>query len=166
MRNITNCWERFGVKRNTQACVFQTVEIVIFRKTKVGLKLCSFTHSPTVEYNKLIFVQYKCCGIYNYTDWRDNAYYNETNSVPDSCCKNETVKCGRDGLQNPDKINKKVSHGCGYKSACLSNEYRIGYVIILIITCRECGVLMSLVASVCVCVSACQRVKALNRHFI
>ena len=58
------------------------------------------------------FVQYKCCGVTDYKDWRTNSHYNKLNSVPDSCCKTETKGCGKGGLKNPAKINTMVGHGC------------------------------------------------------
>jgi len=35
-----------------------------------------------------------CCGINNLTDWHDNAELNKTQSLPDSCCRNNTAGCG------------------------------------------------------------------------
>lgn len=55
---------------------------------------------------------HSCCGSHNYTDWRNNKHFNRTDSVPDSCCKNETSDCGKNGLTHPDNINTQ---------GCLSN---------------------------------------------
>jgi len=29
-----------------------------------------------------------CCGIMNYTDWKNNTWFEHNNDVPDSCCRN------------------------------------------------------------------------------
>jgi len=36
----------------------------------------------------------KCCGVNNYTDWRNSTILGETEAVPDSCCIKKTTDCG------------------------------------------------------------------------
>lgn len=50
-----------------------------------------------------------CCGSYNYTAWKNNEFFYSTKSLPDSCCMNETSKCGKDGLIRPENMN---TEGC------------------------------------------------------
>ena len=69
-----------------------------------------------------VFAQNECCGISNYTDWHQNEQYNRTNSVPESCCKNEEEGCGNNGLIDPSKIHQKVRHGCSHESGCRSTK--------------------------------------------
>ncbi|KAA8588748.1 tetraspanin-6 [Etheostoma spectabile] len=54
-----------------------------------------------------------CCGVNNYTDWRDTAYF-EKNGIPASCCKDNT-NCSPETLKDLDKAGKEV-----YTSGCFS----------------------------------------------
>jgi len=38
---------------------------------------------------------FKCCGIHDYKDWNTSPKLNSTQSVPDSCCKDEQLNCGK-----------------------------------------------------------------------
>uniref|UniRef100_A0A914WWJ2 Tetraspanin n=1 Tax=Plectus sambesii TaxID=2011161 RepID=A0A914WWJ2_9BILA len=38
--------------------------------------------------------EFKCCGVDNYTDWRNSTVLGDTNDVPDSCCIQQTADCG------------------------------------------------------------------------
>ncbi|CAB1456207.1 unnamed protein product [Pleuronectes platessa] len=52
-----------------------------------------------------------CCGVKNFTDWRDTAYYQEK-GVPASCCKDNT-KCSPETLKDLDKAESEVyTTGC------------------------------------------------------
>jgi len=44
----------------------------------------------------------KCCGAQDFTDWRNSTMMQTDNSVPDSCCIQDTENCGL-GLADPDK---------------------------------------------------------------
>lgn len=39
--------------------------------------------------------KYRCCGTFNFTDWRDTDYGLNVTGVPDSCCKTYNPGCGR-----------------------------------------------------------------------
>merc|ERR1711997_106495 len=51
---------------------------------------------------------FKCCGVSNYTDWKDNKNMTSLN-VPDSCCKIEAPGCGKGQQSNPSDI---YTDGC------------------------------------------------------
>lgn len=76
--------------------------------------------------NDLDFIQHNthCCGIYGYKDWVDFNYGNGT-SVADGCCKNETVGCGVDLLENPNVEDLVYTSGClafltrAFNSVCI-----------------------------------------------
>jgi len=49
-----------------------------------------------------------CCGVKDYRDWASSTGWNNTNDVPDSCCKDENAEkplCGNGALKNPTNIN-------------------------------------------------------------
>ncbi|XP_072292739.1 tetraspanin-6 [Eucyclogobius newberryi] len=55
-----------------------------------------------------------CCGVNNYTDWIDTAYFNE-NGFPTSCCK-DVSNCSAETLKIPDKAKAVVfNEGCFMK---------------------------------------------------
>ena len=53
----------------------------------------------------------KCCGVAEFTDWVLNQQFEETGSVPDSCCKVGKEDCGKGMLmkETPDEI---YTEGC------------------------------------------------------
>uniref|UniRef100_A0A8D3AQH7 Tetraspanin-7 n=1 Tax=Scophthalmus maximus TaxID=52904 RepID=A0A8D3AQH7_SCOMX len=52
-----------------------------------------------------------CCGVKNYTDWSDTAYFKEK-GIPASCCK-ESAKCDPETLKDLDKAENEVyTTGC------------------------------------------------------
>jgi len=54
----------------------------------------------------------KCCGTYGYQSWNVSQVLSETNSVPDSCCKNNmTVGCGI-GMNTPQHADELFATGC------------------------------------------------------
>ncbi|KAM6937116.1 CD151 antigen isoform 2-T2 [Xenentodon cancila] len=56
--------------------------------------------------------EFKCCGIYNSSDWRDSVFIQAAENeqlVPDSCCKTPSELCGR--RDHPSNIYK-VEGGC------------------------------------------------------
>ena len=67
----------------------------------------------------------KCCGVKDYTDWGKNLALNESNSVPDSCCKEFNVGCGNGVLTNmpDDQSSAKLENI--YKAGCLKNVFHV-----------------------------------------
>jgi len=55
--------------------------------------------------------EFECCGVNNFTDWEETPAFNETNDVPDFCCKKITLDCGK-GASDTNKIYKT---GCFVK---------------------------------------------------
>jgi CD63 antigen len=53
----------------------------------------------------------QCCGTTNYTSWNSSSELYKTKSVPDSCCKNETDKCGYEAMNYYD-IKVFFEKGC------------------------------------------------------
>ncbi|KAM6924278.1 tetraspanin-6 [Xenentodon cancila] len=52
-----------------------------------------------------------CCGVKNYTDWKDTDYFNEK-GIPASCCK-DNGNCSPETLKDLDKAEKEVYNtGC------------------------------------------------------
>lgn len=43
---------------------------------------------------RISVVQLKCCGVNNYTDWRNSTQMADTDDVPDSCCIHKATNCG------------------------------------------------------------------------
>ncbi|CDQ65704.1 CD63 antigen [Oncorhynchus mykiss] len=50
-------------------------------------------------------IDLKCCGVINATDWRGN-FGPGTNSVPDSCCVNDTAGCGQGAMEDSSKVHQ------------------------------------------------------------
>jgi len=48
---------------------------------------------------------FACCGSYGYRSWNESDVLRETNSVPDSCCKNITDNCGVGKFDQPGDLN-------------------------------------------------------------
>ena len=38
---------------------------------------------------------FKCCGVSNYTNWKDTPYGKEVTGVPMTCCKTASEGCGK-----------------------------------------------------------------------
>ncbi|CAM9990549.1 tetraspanin-3 [Lampetra fluviatilis] len=67
----------------------------------------SNTASRAIDY---VQRQLKCCGVKNYSDWKDRPWFNRTanNSVPVSCCRSNVTHC--DGnMKHPGDI---YNEGC------------------------------------------------------
>lgn len=70
------------------------------------------TSSSPVSKTGLAYVKFwddfqestKCCGISSYMDWGLNVNFNNSWSVPDSCCNVTQTQCGKGQLKNPTKI--------------------------------------------------------------
>ncbi|XP_002736864.1 CD63 antigen-like [Saccoglossus kowalevskii] len=80
--------------------------------------------------------EFKCCGANNYTDWE--SAYNETNVVPDSCCKNITAGCGTDYT-----LSEIWQDGCTEKleDALIDNFEKIAGVAIAIAVVELLGII-------------------------
>lgn len=66
-----------------------------------------FSHKMIVFFS----VQLKCCGLNNYTDWKDMPYFAE-NGIPQSCCK-EVSACDPVVLKNITLAGGVVYDGVG-----------------------------------------------------
>ncbi|XP_038165278.1 CD63 antigen [Cyprinodon tularosa] len=51
---------------------------------------------------------WKCCGVNNASDWKN--YGEDKVTVPDSCCKNVTVGCGKGTMTDANKVYQKGCH--------------------------------------------------------
>jgi len=67
-----------------------------------------------------------CCGTTGYKSWNNSAMMRNNNEVPDSCCKNITVGCGKEpGALNPGNDKIFNSEGCVVKLTSKFKEYLI-----------------------------------------
>lgn len=54
-----------------------------------------------------------CCGVTSYKDYKDYAHFNETVSVPESCCRGNYVDCYTEASNNATKSYKSLNtEGC------------------------------------------------------
>jgi len=85
---------------------------------------------------------FKCCGIESYKDWGEVDKFNKTGATPDSCCKEQTDKCGNDALNDPSNINKE---GCrdAFKGKLKDNALIIGGIAIGFALAQVIGVIVS-----------------------
>ena len=96
-----------------------------------GMKYHDDYNPMTIDLHHVDFLQIhlKCCGVLSYIDWKNNSKFNETRSVPDSCCKSPSINCGlnmiSDNIQEieiedreiSDDINDDIYHiGCEHES--------------------------------------------------
>lgn len=58
-----------------------------------------------------LFLQLRCCGVYNYTSWFGSVYY-PSNGIPASCCFNSS-DCNTEDLRNTTVAPSKVYHQVG-----------------------------------------------------
>lgn len=58
-------------------------------------------------------LQLHCCGIHNYSDWRNTRWFKESknNSVPVSCCQPSISNC-TGTLARPSELYQEVQTGC------------------------------------------------------
>ena len=68
---------------------------------------------------KTILGEFTCCGGYSFTmgftDWKHTILGSQYNSVPDSCCLKESIKCGANifAMTDPKKVFSQIhTHGC------------------------------------------------------
>ncbi|AWP07261.1 putative tetraspanin-3-like isoform 2 [Scophthalmus maximus] len=73
--------------------------------------------------------QLQCCGVKNYTSWSNTTWFtSHNNTVPLSCCKNNTTQCtGR--MDQPDLLNVQ---GCEVKlGSLIEGVWRYAMLVIL-----------------------------------
>lgn len=76
-------------------------------------------------------IEWKCCGSYNYTDYRLSLYTNTTtNPVPYTCC---VMAKGKDGSAEGDVLNKAECH----KEASSNHSASYNYVFLNAMGCYE-----------------------------
>ena len=73
----------------------------------------------TADFQKIYLGEFTCCGGYGYAtgynDWKHTLLGGAHNSVPDSCCLNESPGCGANVFSVTDlrvTIQKIHLHGC------------------------------------------------------
>ena len=65
----------------------------------------------------------QCCGVENYTDWKNSAYFN-SNNVPDSCCIVQKINCGKNLPVLPSQIKEVIyTRGCLNEISFESNYF-------------------------------------------
>jgi len=91
----------------------------------------------------------KCCGAQDYTDWRNSTTMQDTNSVPDSCCIEDTENCGK-GLADPEKSIQDVSDkihttGCldKFQEMVVKNVASVGAMGVIIALIQIVGVVFA-----------------------
>ncbi|KAL7642889.1 UNVERIFIED_CONTAM: hypothetical protein RMT77_006177 [Armadillidium vulgare] len=70
---------------------------------------------------------YKCCGTYNYTNWKDTEF-SKGYRVPDSCCKEIREGCGNGTLTSQEKPEDIYTSGC-FDSLKASAKHNLGIII-------------------------------------
>ncbi|XP_028409453.1 tetraspanin-11-like [Dendronephthya gigantea] len=65
--------------------------------------------------------KFKCCGVYNYTDWRFSVtgFNKEDSLVPDSCCKVEYKGCGKFNQTGYFNVTSHVNKTEIYDGGCI-----------------------------------------------
>ncbi|XP_020773001.1 tetraspanin 36 [Boleophthalmus pectinirostris] len=72
--------------------------------------------------------QLQCCGVKNYTSWTNTTWFSKNNTVPLSCCKQNSTSCsGR--LDQLDLLN---TEGCEVKLVTLLHE-SLSYAMLVIL---------------------------------
>jgi len=71
----------------------------------------------------------KCCGSSGYRSWNESAILNQTNSVPDSCCKNITFGCGY-GKNTPYSADDLNASGCYSTIKALVNNSMLAIALV------------------------------------
>ena len=77
-------------------------EVVDYNVTSNSIMVYDDSNPMTIDLCHIDFLQIhlSCCGVMSYKDWENNARLNETRSVPDSCCRNPTLDCGLNAMNN------------------------------------------------------------------
>jgi len=55
---------------------------------------------------------FKCCGVSNYTNWKDTPYGKEVTGVPMTCCKTASEGCGNGMFGSEADLSKINQDGC------------------------------------------------------
>ena len=115
--------------------VLAAVGTLILLVGQTNLRQASFNHtsalfnnysnSDSIVSSKLTFARlqqdFQCCGVMQATDWQQKIAGNL--SVPDSCCREVAVSCGRDALLDLARIYRR---GCAEPIfAQMNQSYRI-----------------------------------------
>ncbi|KAK7085985.1 Tetraspanin-9 [Halocaridina rubra] len=96
---------------------------------KYGGKDTSLTKSIDAAQHEL-----KCCGVRNYTDWKNYSYgIDHPNSVSDGCCKEQSEDCGKGILTNPNIESLIYTEGCYFAIKDDIEGLAIGLGVIVII---------------------------------
>ena len=80
-----------------------------------------------------------CCGILNSSDWQENTLFTN-GSVPDSCCRNVTIKCGISA--QPGQI---FHDGC----LALAQDYVRLRILAILLLAILCVIVVLLIGSSC-----------------
>lgn len=110
-RSIKNVFDEYnGPNSNAQSRAIDYVQRQV-SESRVPLSLFNRGGaSPFVLTLSLCsFSQLQCCGIHNYSDWRDTRWYVESkdDSVPMSCCKSDFGSC-TGSLIHPEYLYQEV----------------------------------------------------------
>ncbi len=88
-------------------------------RCKVNAQVAPYEDANIISLANVSPGEFSCCGAYDYTmgytDWKHTLLGSIRNSVPDSCCLQETPRCGRDVFTLADLrvVMKKIhTHGC------------------------------------------------------
>ncbi|XP_031561327.1 CD151 antigen-like isoform X2 [Actinia tenebrosa] len=118
----------------------------IYKSTKNTMNLYGSDKGVTVAFDKL-HQSFKCCGDLSYASWNSTAWKQSevsgNNTVPDSCCKTPSLKCGK--RDHPSNIYRE---GCIWELTILFKEHLLilGSVMIGISFLQLIGILMTICA--------------------
>jgi len=135
-------------------------ELVKYNVSSNGMKYYDDSNPLTIDLHHVDFLQIhlKCCGVLSYIDWENNSKFNETRSVPDSCCKSPSVNCGLNMISNgiqeieiedretSDDINDDIYRiGCEHESKTVlkKNILIVSLVTVLIFGLQIFAIILS-----------------------
>jgi len=93
----------------------------------------------------------ECCGAQDYTDWRNSTAIADQQSVPDSCCIQDTENCGL-GMANPDKPLDEITAAI-HTTGCLNKFQEM--VVKNVAAVGAMGVIIALIQIVGVVFACC-----------
>lgn len=67
-------------------------------------------------------VQFHCCGVHNYTDWKDTKYFS-TQGIPATCCK-DPMNCKPETLKNLQQAADEV-----YQTVSVDRRHFLSFTI-------------------------------------
>lgn len=67
-------------------------------------------------------VQFHCCGVHNYTDWKDTKYFS-TQGIPATCCK-DPMNCKPETLKNLEQAADEV-----YQTVSVDRRHFLSFTI-------------------------------------